>query len=103
MPLSSRFVGCAAALLRLHRLDAGNVAAHLAHTRGVLQLAGSALETQVELFFLQFAQLIFELVDRHMSELFRFHYLIAPTRGRAPNPWPQTCRLTMRVLIRSLV
>src|SRR5262245_49982505 len=94
MPLSSRFVGCAAALLRLHRLDAGNVAAHLAHARGVLQLPGSALETQVELFLLQFTQLIFQLVDRHVPELFRFHDL---------GSWPlQACRLTMRVLIGSL-
>ena len=43
-------------------LDAGNVAAHLAHPRRVLELSGGLLETQVELLLLQLQQLLAQLV-----------------------------------------
>src|SRR5262245_53701526 len=63
----------AVALLRLHRLDAGDVAAHLAHARGVLELPRGALEAQVELLLLQLDQLIVELVRRQRPDLLRLH------------------------------
>ena len=43
-------------------LDARDVAAHLAHPRGVLELAGGPLEAQVELLLLQLSELVAELV-----------------------------------------
>jgi hypothetical protein len=50
------------ALLRSDRLDPGNVAAHLADARGLLQLPGRPLEAQVELLFLEIEELIGQLV-----------------------------------------
>src|SRR5690554_4969186 len=47
-----------------HGLDASDLATDLAHLRGVFQLLSSALETQIELFFLQIDELIVEFVDR---------------------------------------
>src|SRR5215217_1785112 len=45
-----------------HRLDAGDVAPHLAHARRALELACSLLETQVELFLLQLDELVLQLI-----------------------------------------
>jgi hypothetical protein len=45
-------------------LDARDVAAHLFHAVGLLQLARRGLEAQVELLLLQLEQLIGKLVGR---------------------------------------
>src|SRR6185437_3666865 len=68
----------ACAPLRLHRLDAGDVAAHRAHARGVLQLPGRPLEAQVELLLLEAGQLLGELVGSHRPSLLRFHLCSTP-------------------------
>src|ERR1700682_4819843 len=64
-PSRTRFgISCSlpGGLLTQHRLDAGDVAAHLARAGGLLQLATGLLETQVECFLAQVAQLVLELV-----------------------------------------
>src|SRR5215211_1013469 len=48
--------------LMLHRLDAGDGAAHLANPRRLLELVGRGLEAQVELLALQLAKLLLQLV-----------------------------------------
>src|SRR5258708_8309061 len=79
-------------LLPQHRLDAGDVAAHLARAGGLLQLATGLLEAQVECFLAQVAQLILELVVGLGTEISGLHGFLpqAPTRE------------TKRVLIGSL-
>jgi hypothetical protein len=59
----------AARLLPTHRLDAGDVAADLAHARGVLELARRPLEAQVELLLLQLDELVVELVVGHAAQI----------------------------------
>ena len=54
-------------------LKPGDIAAHFAHARGVLQLPGGALETQVELLFLQLEHFVVDLVDRHGFDIGSFH------------------------------
>src|SRR5260370_19294904 len=49
-------------LLAQHRLDAGDVAAHLARTSRGQQEAAGFLETQVESFLAQIAEFVLELV-----------------------------------------
>src|SRR4029079_10406046 len=49
-------------LLAQHRLDAGDIAAHLAHAACLAELSAGLLETQVESFLAQAAQLFLELV-----------------------------------------
>src|SRR5260370_12785959 len=75
-----------------HRLDAGDVAAHLARAGGLLQLATGLLETQVECFLAQVAQLVLELVVGPGTQIAGLHGVLpqAPTRA------------TKRVLIGSL-
>src|SRR5690606_17941816 len=52
---------------------AGNVLADLAHTRGLLELTGRLLKTQVELLLLQIGELVLELVGREAANFFGFH------------------------------
>src|ERR1043166_8375942 len=61
------------ALLRRDGLDARDVAAHLAHAAGVLQLPGGALEAQVELLLLELHELVGELVRGHRPRVAGFH------------------------------
>src|ERR1700675_1006813 len=67
---SSLRLGCGLALLPGDGLDARDVAPHRAHARGVLELAGGALETQVELLLLQLQHLIVELIDGQSPHVF---------------------------------
>src|SRR5258708_6702712 len=53
------------ALERRDRLDARDIAADLAHARGILELARGPLETQVEALLLELESLAVELVDGH--------------------------------------
>ena len=53
---------CAAACCAEHGLDARDVAAHLAHARRALELAGGLLEAQVELLLLQLQELVLQLI-----------------------------------------
>src|SRR4051812_49206995 len=55
------------------RLQPRDVAAHLTHPRRVLELAGGALETQVELLLLALEHLVIELLDVHASGFAGFH------------------------------
>src|SRR3954468_22800686 len=48
----------AARLLGQNRLDTGDVAAHHAHPRGVLELAAGAAEAQIELLLLQLGEIV---------------------------------------------
>src|SRR5262249_45116155 len=102
MPWSMRF-GTSASLLRLRlggallprdRPDAGDVAANLAHPRGVLELARRALKAQVEPLPLELQQLVVELVDGHVPQIVGLehggHFLHSAMRA------------TKRVLIGSL-
>src|SRR5882762_6794566 len=94
-PSRTRFgISCSlpGGLLAQHRLDAGDVAAHLARAAGFLQLAACLLETQVECFLAQVAQLVLELIVGLGTEIGGLHGVLpqAPTRE------------TKRVLIGSL-
>src|SRR6195256_3787019 len=94
-PSRTRFgISCSlpGGLLAEHRLDAGDVAAHLARAAGFLQLAACLLETQVERFLAQVAQLVLELIVGLGTEIGGLHGVLpqAPTRA------------TKRVLIGSL-
>src|SRR5512142_160830 len=55
------------ALQRGNGLDTRDVAAHLAHPRGVGKLTGRPLEPKVELLLLELQHFVVELVDRHPS------------------------------------
>src|ERR1700704_3696608 len=61
------------ALERRAGLDARDIAADQAHARGVLELAGGPLETQVEALLLELESLVVELVDGHGPQITRFH------------------------------
>src|SRR5258708_67094 len=78
-------------LLAQHRLDAGDVAAHLARTSRLLQLAAGFLETQVESFLAQIAEFVLELVVGLRTNIAGFH-------GQPSMP----TRATKRVRIGSL-
>src|ERR1700730_5540029 len=96
-PSRTRFgISCSlpGGLLTQHRLDAGDVAAHLARAGGLLQLATGLLETQVECFLAQVAQLVLELVVGLGTQIGGLH-------GFLPPP-PAATRATKRVLIGSL-
>src|SRR5262249_8995407 len=54
-------------------LQARDVAAHLAHARGVFELTGGALEAQVELLLLQLQHLVVDLVDGHDLDIGGLH------------------------------
>src|SRR5437870_4149497 len=72
-------------------LDAGDVAPHLAHPRGILQLAAGALEAQIEDLLAERVDLFGQLVDAAGPQIGRFHAL----HGYAPSP----SRVTKRVPI----
>src|SRR5215212_3289565 len=96
-PSRTRFgMSCslARALLAQHRLDAGDVAAHLAHATRLAELSAGLLETQVECFLAQIAQLFLELVVGLGTQIGGLH-------GSLPQPAAPT-RATKRVLIGSL-
>src|SRR4030095_5722986 len=74
--------------------DAGDVAAHLAHAAGLAELTAGLLETQVESFLAQGAELFLELVLCLGAQIVGLH-------GFSPQPSAPT-RATKRVLIGSL-
>src|ERR1051325_3526795 len=61
------------AFLRRDRLHARDVATDNAHARGILELAGGALEAQIELFLLQLEDFVVQLIQRHRSYVGGFH------------------------------
>src|SRR5215510_7182532 len=69
----------AGALLRRDRLDARDVAANLPHPRGVLELAGRPLESQVEPLLPELERLVVELVDGHGAQITRLHLGLSST------------------------
>src|ERR1700743_376647 len=69
-------------LLAQHRLDAGDVAAHLAHATGLAELASSLLEAQVESLLAEVAQLFLELVLGLGAKIVGLHGL-SPSALRA--------------------
>src|SRR5579864_7073428 len=79
-------------LLAQHRLDAGDVAAHLAHAGRLAELAARLLEAQVERLLAQVAELFLELVLGLGTKIAGLHGF---------TPYAPT-RLTKRVLIGSL-
>src|SRR5512138_1266469 len=81
------------ALLRGDGLDTGDIAAGFAQPRGVLQLPGGALETQVEALLLQIEDGVLPLVFSHRADVFDFHL------GHVTY---SAIRATKRVLIGSL-
>src|SRR5260221_4526762 len=81
-------------LLAQHRLDAGDVAAHLAHAACLAELSAGLLKAQVESFLAQVAQLFLELVIGLGAKIAGLH-------GFLPQPSAPT-RATKRVLIGSL-
>src|SRR5262245_58450165 len=82
----------AGALLRGDGLDPGDVAAHGAHPRRILELAGRPLEAQVEPLLLELQELVVELVDAHRPDIGWFHRFSSYSAMRS----------TKRVLIGSL-
>src|SRR5436305_9972432 len=81
------------ALLRGDGLDTGDVAAGFAQPRGVLQLPGGALETQIEALLLQIGDGVVHLVGTHGADIGNLH--LGHHRYSA-------MRATKRVLIGSL-
>src|SRR3990167_657946 len=81
-------------LFAQHRLDAGDVAAHVARAGSLLQLATGLLETQVERFLAEVAELALEFVLGLGTQIAGFH--VRPPQPSAPT------RATKRVLIGSL-
>src|SRR5260370_35775272 len=82
-----------AAALAENGFDAGDVAPHLAHPRGVFELAAGALKTQVEDLLGQGVDLLGQLVDGARPNIGRLH----PLHGRTSSPG----RVTKRVAIGS--
>jgi len=54
--------------------DAGDLATDEADASGVLELAGGLLETEVEGFLLEFAELESEFVGRALANIFNFGF-----------------------------
>src|SRR6516165_7755646 len=81
-------------LFAQHRLDAGDVAAHLAHAGRLAELAAGFLKAQVERLLAQVAELVLELVGGLGTEIAGLHGI--PLQPSAPT------RATKRVLIGSL-
>src|SRR3954469_24846693 len=69
-------------LLAQHRLDAGDVAAHLAHATRLAELSAGLLETQVECFLAQVAQLFLELVLGLGAQIAGLHDSLLSLRRR---------------------
>src|SRR5580704_5685662 len=61
------------ALLRGDGLDTGDVAAGFTQPRGVFQLPGGALETQIEAFLLQIEDGVVHLIGAHCTNVGGFH------------------------------
>src|SRR6202158_463985 len=61
------------ALLRGDGLDAGDVAAGFTQPRGVLQLPGGTLETQIEPLLLQIEDGVVHLIGAHCADIGGFH------------------------------
>src|ERR1041384_4526686 len=96
-PSRTRFgMSCSLArgLLPQHRLDAGDVGAPVAHATRLAELSAGLLETQVECFLAQVAQLFLELVVGLGAQIAGLHRTLPPPS--APT------RATNRVLIGSL-
>src|SRR3954470_11006214 len=64
----------AVALLRGDGLDTCDVAASFAQARGVFQLTGGALETQVEALLLQVQDGVVHLVLAHRADIAGLHF-----------------------------
>src|SRR4029077_132468 len=75
-------------------LDARDLAPHLAHPRGIFELAAGALETQVENLPGERVDLFGQLVERAGAQVGGFD----PLHGSTPSP----CRVTNLVWIGSL-
>src|SRR5712692_3062690 len=88
-----RRLRAAGALERRNRLDARDIAAHLAHARRVLELPRCPLEAQVELLLLELHGLVVELVDGHGPQIAGLHHQVLDHSAM---------RSTKRVLIGSL-
>src|SRR5262249_62363897 len=69
-----------AALLPGDGLDARDVAPHLTHPRGVLELPARPLETQVKALLPELHQLVAELIERHDPDVRGFHRLLPANR-----------------------
>src|SRR5436309_10032288 len=80
-----------AAPLAENGLDAGDVASHLAHPRGVFELTAGALKTQVEDLLAERVELLAELVHGAGTYVAGFH----PFHACSSSPW----RITNRVAI----
>src|ERR1700712_3753526 len=61
------------ALLRGDGLDAGDIAAGFTQPRGVFQLPGGALETQIETLLLQIEDGVVHLIGAHCANIGGFH------------------------------
>src|SRR4051795_7374710 len=81
------------ALLRGDGLDAGDVAAGFTQPRGVFQLPGGALETQIETLLLQIEDSVVHLIGAHCADIGGFHL---------GHDHHSAMRATKRVLIGSL-
>src|SRR5882757_10319515 len=81
------------ALLRGDGFDAGDVAASFTQPRGVLQLPGGALETQIETLLLQIEDGVVHLIGAHRADIGGFHL---------GHDHHSAMRSTKRVLIGSL-
>src|SRR6266581_4687975 len=75
-------LGRRAVALAENGLDARDVAPHLAHPRGVFELAAGALETQVEDLPAERVDLLGQLVDRARPQVGGLHSL----HGSTPSP-----------------
>src|SRR6516164_311223 len=84
------------ASLRGDGQNAGNVAPHDPHTRGVLKLSARLLKSQVELLLLKLERFVVELIIGHNAN-------VGETAGRFHSSAPYSAmRCTKRVLIGSL-
>src|SRR6266852_9351500 len=79
----SSSLGGRGALALRDGLDAGDVAADLANPRRVRKLPGRALETQVELLFLELDKFVVQLVRRHRPEVVGFEHRSSVLLGNA--------------------
>src|SRR6185437_15385273 len=82
------------ACLRGNGLDAGDIAARFPQPRGIFELPGGALETQIEALLLQIEDGIVHLIWAHRADIGNFHL----GHGRSYS----AMRATKRVLIGSL-
>src|SRR5215510_14864507 len=69
-------------LLAQHRLDASDVAADLAHAACLAELSAGLLETQIECFLAQVAELFLELVLGLGAQIAGLHDFLLSLRRR---------------------